>query len=268
MNDRPIGIFDSGFGGLTVARALIDLLGDEEIIYVGDTGRYPYGPRPPEEVRRFSREIAEYLVGVEDVKMIVVACNTAASVAIDELRYDFEVPVVGVIEPGVRAAAAATRNGEIGVIGTTGTIASGAYQRAAATLHVAKGVHFTACPGFVEFVERGELDGDSVHVLAERLLSPLRAAGVDTLLLGCTHYPFLARTIGDVMGREVVLVSSAEETAFDVRAILEATGLGRRTPAKGAHRFLSSGDTSWFSTMGRRLLGPELAAAEAVTFGA
>jgi glutamate racemase len=267
MNDRPIGVFDSGFGGLTVARALIELLGDEEIIYVGDTARYPYGPRAAEEVRRFAREIAEYLVRVEDVKMIVVACNTAASVALEELRYDFEVPVVGVIEPGMRAAAAATRNGQIGVIGTTGTIASGAYQKVAAMLHVAGGVHCLACPGFVEFVERGELDGDSVHVLAERLLSPLKEAGIDTLLLGCTHYPFLARTIADVLGRDVVLVSSAEETAFDVRSILESTGLGRRIPAKGVHRFLSSGDPVWFSTMGRRLLGPELSQAEPVVFG-
>ena len=158
------------------------------------------------------------------MKMIVVACNTASSVALDELRYDFDVPIVGVIEPGARAAVAATRNGEIGVIGTTGTIASGAYQRAAATIHGVQRVHCAACPGFVEFVERGELDGDPVHVLAERLLEPLKEAGVDTLLLGCTHYPFLARTIADVMGRDVVLVSSAEETAFDVRAILEVDG--------------------------------------------
>jgi glutamate racemase len=267
MNDRPIGVFDSGFGGLTVARALIDLLHDEQIVYVGDTGRYPYGPRPADQIRRFSHEIAEYLITAEDVKMIVVACNTAASTALDELRYDFDVPVVGVIEPGMRAAVAVTRNGQIGVIGTTGTIASGAYQRAATTFHVAENVHCTACPGFVEFVERGELDDDHVHVLAERLLSPLKDAGVDTLLLGCTHYPFLARTIADVMGRDVVLVSSGEETAFDVRSILESTGLGRRNPSKGAHRFLSSGDLEWFVTTGRRLLGPELSSAEPVVFG-
>jgi glutamate racemase len=268
MNDRPIGVFDSGFGGLSVARALIDLLHDEQIVYVGDTGRYPYGPRPAEKIRRFSHEVADYLVKVEDVKMIVVACNTAASVALDELRYDFDVPIIGVIEPGMRAAVAATRNGQIGVIGTSGTIASGAYQRAAASFHVAQRVHCTACPGFVEFVERGELDSDQVYLLAERLLSPLRIAGIDTLLLGCTHYPFLARTIADIMGRGVVLVSSGEETAFDVRAILDSTGLGRRIPSEGKHRFLSSGDPAWFATMGRRLLGPEIATAEAVAFGA
>lgn len=257
MDDRPIGVFDSGFGGLTVARALIDLLPEEHLVYVGDTGRYPYGPRPAEEVREFSRAIARFLVEHEGVKMVVVACNTAASVALDELAAELPVPVVGVIEPGLRAAVEVTSTRRIGVIGTVRTIASGAYQRAAAALDPPAEIVCAACPGFVEFVERGDTDSDQVHVLAERLLEPLRAAKVDTLLLGCTHYPFLARTIGDVMGRDVVLVSSADETAFDVRATLAATGLGRRGGA-GAHRFVSSGDLAWFAEMGRRLLGPEL----------
>jgi glutamate racemase len=268
MDDRPIGVFDSGFGGLTVARALIDLLPDEQLVYVGDTGRYPYGPRHVEEVRRFSHEITDHLVHVENVKMVVVACNTAASAALDELRFSVDVPVVGVIEPGLRAAAQATATGRIGVIGTVGTVASGAYQRTAAALRIPGELHIQACPGFVEFVERGETASDQVHVLAERLLAPLREVGVDVLLLGCTHYPFLARTIADVMGREVVLVSSAEETAFDVLAILEATGMGRRTAGKADHRFLSSGDVDWFAEMGGRLLGPELVYVEPVAFGA
>lgn len=266
-DDRPIGVFDSGFGGLTVARALIDLLPSEQVVYVGDTARYPYGPRPAEKVREFAREIAYHLVEVERVKMVVVACNTAASVALDELREASSVPVVGVIEPGLRAAARATRNGRVGVIGTTGTVASGSYQRAAERLRVAAEVTCSACPGFVEFVERGETASDQVHVLAERLLSPLRRHGVDTLLLGCTHYPFLARTIGDVMGREVVLVSSADETAFDVRLILESTGIGAAPRTAPRHRFLSSGELGWFVEMGRRLLGPELDQAEPVRFG-
>jgi len=266
VNDRPIGIFDSGFGGLTVARALIDLLPAEEVVYVGDTGRYPYGPRPAAEVAKFATEIVSHLVENEHAKMVVVACNTAAAFALDELRDAFEVPIIGVIEPGLRAAASATRNGQIGVIGTVGTIASGAYQRAAEDLNVSGELHCQACPGFVEFVERGELNSDQVHVLAERLLAPLVDAGVDTLLLGCTHYPFLARTIADVMGRETVLVSSADETAFDVRAILSDIGLRRRSPGRGTHRFLSSGDVGWFAEMGRLLLGPELASAEAITF--
>ncbi len=287
-DDRPIGVFDSGFGGLTVLRALIDLLPRERFVYVGDTGRYPYGPRPPVQVLQFSRQIATYLADVERAKMVVVACNTAASASLETLRAELAVPVVGVIEPGIRAALDATRNASVGVIGTVGTIASGAYQRAAGRLAPGVDVHCAACPGFVEFVERGETESDQVHVLAERLLAPLRDAGIDTMLLGCTHYPFLARTIGDVMGRGVLLVSSADETAFDVRRALgrsepSPTGEGRGTGAKGAaaaagagrgpgaapdrrHRFLSSGDLGWFVEMGRRLLGPELDAADPVTF--
>jgi glutamate racemase len=266
VDDRPIGVFDSGFGGLTVARALIDLLPDEHIVYLGDTGRYPYGPRPASQVRAFSLQIARYLASEEDVKMIVVACNTAASAALPDLQDAMSVPVVGVIEPGLRAALEVTRRRKVGVIGTVGTIASGAYQRAAAEMRAGVELVCAACPGFVEFVERGEISGDQVHVLAERLLLPLKAAEVDTLLLGCTHYPFLARTIGDVMGRDVVLVSSADETAFDVRSILSATGLGRRAPGKGEHRFVSTGDVEWFREMGRRLLGPELDEVHAVAF--
>jgi glutamate racemase len=266
VDDRPIGMFDSGFGGLTVARAVMDLLPAEDLIYVGDTGRYPYGPRPAEEVRRFSRQIARFLVA-EGVKMVVVACNSASAAALDLLRFELEVPVVGVIDPGVRAALRATRNGRIGVIGTVGTIASGAYQRAVAATRAPVSLTCAATPGFVEFVERGETDSDQVHVLAERLLAPVRQAGVDTLLLGCTHYPFLARTISDVMGRDVVLVSSADETAFEIRSILAETGLGRRSAGKGSHRFLSSGDVGWFAEMGRRLLGPELESAEPIEWG-
>ena len=263
MDDRPIGIFDSGFGGLTVARALMDLLPEEDLVYFGDTGRYPYGPRPLDEVRSFALQVTTLLVEHHDVKMVVVACNTASAAAIDLLRFEHEVPLVGVIDPGLRAAVAVTSNRRVGVIGTVGTIGSGAYQRAAVSQRADVELVCCACPGFVEFVERGETDGDQVHVLAERLLAPLRQAGVDTVLLGCTHYPFLARTLGDVMGREVVLVSSAEETAFEVRAILDDTGLVRRGGGKGAHRFVSSGDVDWFRRLGSRLLGPELDEVEA-----
>lgn len=259
-------MFDSGFGGLTVVRALIDLVPHEQIVYFGDTARYPYGPRPAEEVAGFAKEIVDYFVQVERVKMVVVACNTAAAVALDDLRFSYDVPVVGVIEPGLRSAVSITSNGRIGVIGTVGTVASGAYQRLTLDLALSADVHCLACPGFVEFVERGEFDSDQVHVLAERLLSPLLALDVDTLLLGCTHYPFLARTIGDVMGREVFLVSSAEETAFDVGRTLASTGLGRATSTGEPHRFLSSGDVNWFTDLGRRLLGPELSEAEHVSF--
>ena len=267
MDDRPIGMFDSGFGGLTVARALIDLLPDEDVVYFGDTGRYPYGPRPLEEVRDFARQITDLLVARHDVKMVVVACNNASAAALDAMRFEHEVPIVGVIDPGVRSLLTATRNRRVGVIATVGTVASGAYQRAVATSRAPVQLTCAACPGFVEFVERGETDTEQVHVLAERLLAPLHAARVDTLLLGCTHYPFLARTIGEVLGRDVVLVSSADETAFEVRAILGETGLVRRSAAKGYRRFVSSGDVALFRRLGARLLGPELDQVEAWSWG-
>jgi len=263
VDDRPIGIFDSGFGGLTVARAMIDLLPDEDLVYFGDSGRYPYGPRPLDQVREFALQVAGHLVKSHDVKMLVVACNTAAAAALELLRFECDVPVLGVIDPGVRALVRATRNGRVGVIGTVGTVQSGAYQRAVRATRAPVTLTCAACPGFVEFVERGETDTDQVHVLAERLLAPLLQAEVDSLLLGCTHYPFLARTIGDVMGRDVVLVSSADETAFEVRSILGDTGSGRRSAGKGRHRFVSSGDVGWFRSLGSRLLGPELDEVEA-----
>jgi glutamate racemase len=260
MDERPIGVFDSGFGGLTVARAVIDLLPDENLVYIGDTGRYPYGPRHLDEVRGFARQITAKLVQDHDVKMVVVACNTAAAAGLDHLREMAAVPVTSVIEPGLRAALRATDTGRVGVIGTVGTIRSGAYQRAVAQLEHGSDVDLTcaACPGFVEFVERGETDTDQVYVLAERLLAPIREAKVDTLLLGCTHYPFLARTISDVVGRDVVLVSSADETAFELRATLAGTDLSRCRPSPGVHTWISSGDTATFRRLGRRLLGPEI----------
>ena len=266
MDDRPIALFDSGFGGLTVARAVIDLLPHEEIVYLGDTGRYPYGPRALDEVRGFALEIADELVDRRGAKLLVVACNTASAAALDELQKRHAIPVVGVIDPGVRAVVSATRSGRLGIIGTVGTIESGAYQ--AAVMAVAPEVELCAlaCPGFVEFVERGEFDSHQVHVLAERLLAPASWAGVDALLLGCTHYPYLARTIADVMGRGVVLVSSADETAFEVRRLLESQGMCRDPSAPPpAPRFLTTGDVGWFRHLGSRLLGPELESADLVT---
>jgi glutamate racemase len=257
MDDRPIGLFDSGFGGLTVARAVIDLLPGENLVYIGDTGRYPYGPRPLEEVRRFSEQITAKLVGEHGVKLVVVACNTAAAAGIENHP---AVPLVTVIGPGVRSALRASQTGRIGVIGTVGTISSGAYQRSFAAADPAGRVQLTcaACPGFVEFVERGETGSDQVYVLAERLLAPIRDAKVDTLLLGCTHYPFLARTISDVVGRDVVLVSSADETAFELRTLLEDRGMQGPRRSGGRHTWISSGDLTTFRDLGRRLLGPEI----------
>jgi glutamate racemase len=263
MSERPIAVIDSGLGGLTVLRALIDLLPDEPFVYFGDTGRFPYGPKPDRDVTKYALEMADLLAD-QDMKMLVVACNRVSSVALGDLRRAYDVPVIGVIEPGLRAAVKVTELGRIGVIGTVGTIASGAYQRAAGASGAAIRLTCAACPGFAEFVEAGDVDSEEVHVLAERLLAPVRAAEVDTLVLGCTHYPLLARTIGDVMGRNVVLVSSADETAFEVRLLLGGAGHARPSGLEPPRRvFLTSGDLTTFRTLGARFLGPEVETVEA-----
>lgn len=257
-SSAPIGMFDSGFGGLTVARAVIDVLPHEDLVYIGDTGRYPYGPKPADEVRAYAHELAWSLVNDYGAKAIVIACNTAASVAFHELEAELPVPVVSVIEPGAQALASTTRNKKVGVIGTVGTIASGSYQSVLQGVDASLDLIATACPGFVEFVERGQTSGDEITLLAERLLAPVIDAGVDALLLGCTHYPYLSRVISDVMGPDVVLVSSGDETAFALAARLRAENLLTGDTTVGKHQFLSSGDVQWFADLGRRLLGPEL----------
>ena len=253
---RPLGIFDSGVGGLTVARAVIDLLPGEPIVYFGDTARYPYGDRPVEEIRRFAREIAAFLLD-RDVKMLVVACNSIEVAAIEELTSRAHVPVVGVIDAGVRAALRATRNGSVGVIGTTATIESGAYDRAVARER--RDVHLSsrACPMFVPHVERGDTTSDELLAAARGYLQPLRDAGVDTLILGCTHYPLLSGLLQVVMGAEAVLISSAEEVAKDVyQALLDRDLLAEGgTPPR--HEFLCSGDPASFRALTARFLGPE-----------
>jgi glutamate racemase len=231
-------------------------------VYIGDTGRYPYGNKPPAEVQRYAHELATSLVNDFDVKIIVVACNTAASVALEQLNETMPVPVISVIEPGARAVVQATRNRRVGVIGTVGTIDSGAYNQAVSAADPTVELVSAACPGLVEFVERGQTTGHEVHVLTERLLAPVANAGVDSLLLGCTHYPYLARVIGDVMGPDVVLVSSADETAFAVKRLLEESGLAETERRTGEHRFFSSGDPEWFADLGSRLFGPELSDAQ------
>jgi glutamate racemase len=270
MTERPIGVFDSGLGGLTVVRALVDLLPHEPVVYFGDTGRFPYGPKPAVEVREYALQIAHHLLE-RDVKLLVVACNSASAAALAELEATMPVPVIGVIEPGVRAARRVTRTGAVGVVGTVGTIASGAYQRAAAAIAPDIDLTCAACPGFVEFVEAGDVDSDQVHILAERLLAPILDAKVDTLILGCTHYPLLARTIGEVMGPDVVLVSSADETAFAVSAQLGSTPPAappspRTVRAIAPHRFVTSGDVDTFRTLGTRFLGPEVVHVERWTW--
>ncbi len=256
-DSRPIGIFDSGVGGLTVARAVLDLLPGEPIVYVGDGARFPYGPRPLEEIRRFALEIAGYLVH-RGVKMIVVACNSVEVAAIAEVTDAAGVPVVGVIEPGVRAAVRATRNGRVGVIGTEATVRSGAYERAVAAAGADVELVSRACPAFVEFVERGDTSSPELLAAARGYLEPLRAAGVDTLILGCTHYPLLSGAISYVMGDGVVLVSSAEATATEVYGALLREGLLRSDGPPPAHEWLTTGDPVAFEALARRFLGPDV----------
>ncbi len=257
MSDpRPIGMFDSGVGGLTVVRAVLDLVPGEPVLYFGDTARAPYGPRAVDEIRTFAREIAAYLLD-RDVKLLVVACNAIESNAIEDLSERARVPLVGVIEPGVRAALRTTRNGRVGVIGTEATIASGAYDRAVAAEDGGVELVSAACPTFVPHVERGDTTSPELLTAARAYLTPLRDAGVDTLILGCTHYPLLSGLLQRAMGPGVVLVSSAEETAKDVYATLLDGGLLREEATPPEHEFLCSGDPGSFRALATRFLGPE-----------
>lgn len=257
MNNAPIGIFDSGVGGLTVARAIIDQLPNESILYIGDTARGPYGPRALAEIRDFSLETLDFLVE-QGVKALVIACNTASAAMLRDARERYSIPVVEVIQPAVRRAVAATRTGKVGVIGTRATIDSQAYLDAfAAAPHLE--ITSTACPLFVEFVERGETSGSAITQVARDYLQPMIDAQVDTLVLGCTHYPLLTGVISYVMGNDVSLVSSAEETAKDLyRVLVEKSLLSNRDLVAPEYRFLATGDAAAFETLARRFLGPEV----------
>jgi glutamate racemase len=232
----------------------MDLLPHEEMVYLGDTARCPYGPRPVEEVRRFALEIMDHLLE-QDVKMVVIACNSAASAALDVARERYDLPVLSVIEPGVRAAVAATRNRRVGLIGTVATVSSHSYNHALAKTRANVKLFTEACPRFVEFVERGDTTSDEVLATAEGYLAPLKERGVDTLILGCTHYPLLSGVIQYVMGEEVVLVSSAEATANEVFAELKDKDLLNRSSTPGKHRFIASSEGGMFSQLGELLLG-------------
>jgi glutamate racemase len=258
---RPIGMFDSGVGGLTVARAVIDLLPNEDLVYFGDTARCPYGPRPAQEVRKFALEIMDSLVE-EDVKLLVIACNAASSTALQEARARYDIPVIGVIDPGVRAAIAATRNRRIGLIGTEVTVRSGAYDDAVTASRANVTLVSRACPRFVEFVERGDTTSDEVIAAAVGYLTPLLEQEVDTVLLGCTHYPLLSGVIQYVMGEGVVLVSSAEATASEVFAKLRDDRLLNAPERFGVHRFISSSHAGISTDLGERFLGPEFTEVE------
>jgi glutamate racemase len=259
----PIGIFDSGVGGLTVARAVIDQLPNESILYLGDTARTPYGPRPLAEVRAFSLELLDRLVD-QGVKALVIACNTASAAMLRDARERYDLPVVEVIQPAVRRAVSATRSGKVGVIGTATTIESHAYLDSfAAAPHLE--ITSVACPLFVEFVERGETSGADITRIAREYLQPLIDAKVDTLVLGCTHYPLLTGVISYVMGNEVTLVSSADETAKDLYRVLIERDLLNGGKSKAQHRFLATGDTKAFASLARRFLGPEVVDVSSLT---
>lgn len=280
MDELPIGIFDSGLGGLTVAAEVMRTLPHEQIVYFGDTARCPYGPRPQDEVRRFVLQIGAWL-SRRRVKMLVVACNTGTAAGLEAAQRAFGVPVIGVIEPGARAAVKATRNRRVGVIATVGTIESEAYSRAVRALDAGVTVFSVATPKFVDVVEAGlrmgpgqledtlaEVSGvfirPSFHEMARDYLDPLKRSGIDTLVLGCTHFPLLAPAIQQVVGAKVRIISSAEETAREVAETLAARGQSAPPDARPTHRFVTTGDAAEFAQLGEGILGRPLRSAEHV----
>lgn len=251
--ERPIGVFDSGFGGLTVLRSLVEQLPNEDFIYLGDTARAPYGPRAIAEVRRFAIEGLDHLVE-QGVKALVIACNSASAAVLRDARERYDVPITEVVLPAASRAVAATRNGRVGVVATQSTVNSAAYEDAFA---IAPHITLTsqACPRFVEFVEAGITGGDELLDVAEEYLEPIKKAHADTLILGCTHYPLLSGVIGYVLGNGVTLVSSAEACAQATYSTLTQAGLLRHQPREATHTFLTTGDATDFQGIGRRLVG-------------
>lgn len=246
---RAIGVIDSGVGGLTVAYELMRQLPKEEIIYLGDTLRCPYGSRPEHEVKQFTKEMIQFLME-KNIKMIVIACNTATAFTLEELRQTLPIPIIGVIQPGSRAAINVTKNEQIGIIGTEGTIRSNAYTDALKQINANLHVTAMACPLFVPMVEKGIVQGDRAKKVVEETLRPLKARqNIDTLVLGCTHYPLLEHTIQEVMGTEVNIISSSEETARETSTILEMHELLYQGEREPTHRFYATGDLELFKTI-------------------
>lgn len=253
-----IGIFDSGVGGLTVAREIIRQLPNENIVYFGDTARVPYGIKSAQTVIRFSIENILFLLK-HDVKLICVACNTASSLALPIIRNNFRVPIIGVITPGAREAVYASQNKRIGVIGTKGTIKSGTYEMEIKQLDSKVKVTAVACPLFVPFVEEGWFSGEVVLSVARKYLKPLKDAGVDTVILGCTHYPLLKPVIQEVLGKQVILIDSAKQVAFEIKKILANEDLfNRGKGVAGKHKFYVSDNPEWFSSLAKRFMGKKL----------
>jgi glutamate racemase len=266
MNRAPIGIFDSGIGGLTVVRAIYERLPHESTLYFGDTARVPYGPKSPDTVRRYSLEILHWLLG-QEVKAVVVACNTSTAHALEALQAESPVPVIGVIDPGARAAVSATRSGPIGVIGTTGTVASNAYARAIQAARPGTVVEQRACPLFVPLVEEGWFEHPAAELIAAEYLEPLKQAKVEVMVLGCTHYPLLKPLLQRTMGPAIRLIDSGEETAAVVQGALKSSGLDAPASAAVKHRFVVSDDEARFRQVGSRFIGERLRKAEVVPLG-
>jgi glutamate racemase len=253
MDGRPIGVFDSGVGGLTVLHELLVTLPHEDVVYLGDNARLPYGPRPLAEVRRFALEVGSTLEG-EGVKLVVVACNTATAAGLPDLQRALSVPVVGVLQPEAHAAALATRNRRVGLLATEATVASGRYEELVHAYDASVEVVAVPCPRLVPLIEGPDPFGEETTEAVREVAAPLKDAGVDTVILGCTHYPILRPIFQRVFGRSVTLVFSADETAREVAETLERKGIANSEEREGSYRFLTTGDPPAFAEMGKRFL--------------
>ncbi|WP_282597706.1 glutamate racemase [Bacillus sp. REN3] len=264
--NKPIGIIDSGVGGLTVAKEVMRQLPYEEIIYLGDTARCPYGPRPVEEVKKFTWEMTRFLLG-KNIKMLVIACNTATAVVLEEIREKLSIPVLGVINPGARTAIKVTDNYRIGIIGTIGTVKSRAYEHALKAINRSAFVESLACPKFVPLVESGEYDGPVAKKVVTETLEPLIGKGLDTLILGCTHYPLLEPLIKDVMGEGIQVISSGEETAREVSTILDHNDMFADRDELPVHSFYTTGSRTIFSNIASQWLERPIDQVEKIKLG-
>jgi glutamate racemase len=263
---KAIGIFDSGIGGLTVLKEILAKLPDENIIYLGDTARVPYGIRSAETVTRYCFENTHFLLS-QEIKMLVIACNTATAISLDAVKKEFPLPVIGVLEPGARAAVATTKTRKIGVIGTEATIGSNAYEKAIRRLAPEAEVMSLACPLFVPLAEEGWTDNDVAELVAEKYLAPLRGTGIDTLVLGCTHYPLLKEVIGKAVGPGITLIDSATETAKEVAEVLEKLKWRGNGTGEGIRKFYVTDTPARFEMIGKRFLGDSQLHAEQVKVG-
>ncbi len=262
LQGSPIGVFDSGLGGLTVVKAIREELPKEKLVYFGDTARIPYGNKSPDTIIRYARQIIRFFLKKEKVKCVVVACNTSSAWALETVQREFSIPILGVIEPGAVAAISATRNGRIGVIGTEGTIASGAYEKAIHQIFPAAKVFSKACPLFVPLVEEGKLTGPVTEAIAKEYLRPLLQARIDTLVLGCTHYPLLKKTLAKIAGKRVRIVDSADETAKSLHRNLELHGIP--VSGKSGGKYLVSDLSRKFKEQAQRFLGRNIGKVEKV----